>query len=149
MARTGLDRNAAEGAAIREFYVFEQRLTTQLNRQLRPLGITVTGFSYLMHLESVGGRAALTELAAAMQATQSSVSKTTKTLRDGGSVVIEGVRGDGRRKDVVLTAEGENTLREGERAMQSVVSPLLAELSVHEVAKFGERLASLADRLDD
>lgn len=143
-----MERPQQQGAMVQELAIVHQLMTTRLNWALRPLGLTMTHTSLLMHLTGQPQGCTIGELADAMQVNQPAVSKTVKALADRGAVSIHTDAADARRRTVRLTADGGALIGQAMQAMHPEVTLGLADLDDERLATLIELLRTVRVRLD-
>ncbi len=147
-ARTS-SRPARQGEALRELAIVHQLVTTRLNRALRPLGITLTHTSLMLHLSHAKEDSSVGEIAAAMEVNQPAVSKTLRTLTDLGAVTIDTPPDDARRRSVRLTRAGHTLLTNAMAAMNPDATLAFADLDDAHLDNLVRLLRAVRERLDE
>jgi DNA-binding MarR family transcriptional regulator len=143
-----MQRPQQQGAMVRELAIVHQLMTTRLNRALRPLGLTMTHTSLLMHLTGHPEGATIGDIADAMEVNQPAVSKTVKVLADRGAVSVHLDPADARRRTVRLTAAGGALIGEAMQAMHPEASRGLQDLDDEGLATLTGLLRTVRIRLD-
>jgi DNA-binding MarR family transcriptional regulator len=136
-------RLATQGRLLRELAIVEQLVTTRLNRALRPLSLTTTHLSVLLHLASVADGCSVSEIAEAMEINQPAVSKTLQSLNSRQAVVISADAADARRRVVRLSSQGQALLTDAAAAMAPDANLTFAPLSDTQLHELGDLLAQL------
>lgn len=144
----GPRRAQQQGAMVRELAIVHQLMTTRLNRALRPLGLTMTHTSLLLHLTGHPDGCTIGELADAMEVNQPAVSKTVKTLADRGAVSVHADPADARRRTIRLTQEGGGLIARAMQAMHPEATLGLADLDDERLDTLIELLSTVRARLD-
>ena len=143
-----MQRPQRQGALVRELAIVHQLMTTRLNRALRPLGLTMTHTSLLLHLTGHPQGCTIGELADAMEVNQPAVSKTVKTLTDTGAVSVHLDPSDARRRTVRLTEAGGALIGQAMQAMHPEASLGLQDLDDERLATLTDLLRTVRERLD-
>jgi DNA-binding MarR family transcriptional regulator len=143
-----MQRPQRQGAMVRELAIVHQLMTTRLNRALRPLGLTMTHTSLLMHLTGHPEGCTVGEIADAMEVNQPAVSKTVKALTDRGAVSVHLDAADARRRTVRLTAEGGALIGRAMQAMHPEATLGLQDLDDERLEALTGLLRTVRVRLD-
>ncbi len=102
-------------------------VTQQFDRSLQPTGLKATQFSVLATLYQAKGQLSVNELAEALTADRTTVTRNLKPLETAGYLRSE-TAGDRRRRMIELTQEGREKLDEArphwEAAQRSVVKSI-------------------------
>jgi DNA-binding MarR family transcriptional regulator len=144
-----VERAQRQGEMVRELAIVHQLMTTRLNRALRPLGLTMTHTSLLMHLTGHPHGCTIGEIADAMEVNQPAVSKTVKVLADRGAVSIHLDDADARRRTVRLTPDGGALIGAAMLAMHPEATLGLADLDDARLATLIDLLRTVRVRLDE
>jgi DNA-binding MarR family transcriptional regulator len=142
-------RPARQGEALRELAIVHQLVTTRLNRALRPIGITLTHASLLLHLSRTTGDSSVGEIAAAMEVNQPAVSKTLRALADRGAVTVDTPADNARRRSVRMTPAGRTLLAQAIAAMDPDATLTFADLDDRHLDDLVRLLRTVRERLDD
>jgi len=142
-------RPQQQGAIVRELAIVHQLMTTRLNRALRPLGLTMTHTSLLLHLTGHPDGCTIGEIADAMEVNQPAVSKTVKALADRGAVSVHLDPADARRRTIRLTADGGALIGQAMQAMHPEATLGLADLDDERLVTLIDLLRTVRIRLDE
>ena len=141
--RPSAHRLEIQGRVLRELAIVDQLVTTRLNRALRPLELTTTHLSVLLHLASQPEGRSVGEIAAAMEINQPAVSKTLQALGDRDAVEISTDAHDARRRVVTLSPTGRTLARDAEAAMTPDANLTFGRLSDTHLHELSDLLAQL------
>jgi DNA-binding MarR family transcriptional regulator len=114
-ATTPLD--AEELAAWRGFLRVHSAITKQLDGELvAEHGLTLSAYEVLLHLaDSPGGCARMSDIAASVLLSRSGLTRLVDRLEHAGLVRREGVEGDARGSNAVITRAGADAFRRARR----------------------------------
>lgn len=123
-------KSAIETQTPVQFQVFTEiaiiaHLADNAFAKVLPDGVTTAQFGVLNHLARLGASQTISEIAAAMQVAQPTMSSTVKKLADKGLVDLAPSEHDGRIRDVALTEAG----RAMRKRCVAATAPLQALLS--------------------
>jgi DNA-binding MarR family transcriptional regulator len=147
---TGTDpaeRAGRQGRALRELAIVQRLSATQLNRALRPLGLSLTHVSVLAHLSGPDG-ATVGEIARVMDVNQPGVSKIVTALADQDAVEIATADHDGRLRVVHLTPTGRRLLAQARVAMHPQATRTFTDLDDAQLDLLHGLLVTIHQRLD-
>jgi DNA-binding MarR family transcriptional regulator len=143
-----MERAQRQGMMVHELAIVHQLMTTRLNRALRPLGLTMTHTSLLMHLAGQPDGGTIGAIADAMEVNQPAVSKTVKALADRGAVSVHLDPADARRRTIRLTPDGGALIGRAMQAMHPEATLSLTDLDDDRLGTLIELLRTVRLRLD-
>ena len=109
--------NPEELAAWRGFLRVHSAITKELDAELiAEHGLTLSGYEVLLHLsDSPGGCARMSDIAASVLLSRSGLTRLVDRLEGAGLVRREGVEGDARGSNAVITKAGGQAFRRARR----------------------------------
>ncbi|MCC5976918.1 MAG: MarR family transcriptional regulator [Salinarimonas sp.] len=132
----------------RQLAVVSQLYTALLGRLLAPHQLTYGQFALLAHLGRHGGPTRVSDIARAVDLTQSAVTKAVQKFAGLGLVEIARDTVDQRNRPVCITALGLQHLDEVQQAFSPAFAQLLDGWDVAELRRLTGDLTALSARLD-
>ncbi|GAA2795062.1 MarR family winged helix-turn-helix transcriptional regulator [Saccharopolyspora taberi] len=126
----------------------QQALHQACERQLRPLGISMSKYAVLLALADEPGISSAA-LARRCFVTRQSLQDVLGGLRSAGLVAVAEQAGTGRARPVTLTDEGARLLREADRAIVEVENRMLAGIDRADRRRLVELLTTCAENLNE
>jgi DNA-binding MarR family transcriptional regulator len=149
----GMDRNPASPPPLPARFGQQMGIAGQLYagliaRLLEPHALTWAQFALLLHLARRGGPSRVSEMAAAVELTQSAVTKAVQKFAGLGLVEVGRDSRDARNWPVSITPKGLARLNEVQRAFGPAFAELLDGWSEAELERLIADLARLTARLE-
>lgn len=132
----------------RQLAVASQLYTGLIARLLAPHQLTYGQFALLAHLGRHGGPTRVSDIARAVDLTQSAVTKAVQKFAGMGLVEIARDTVDQRNRPVRITAQGLQHLEEVQRAFSPAFAQLLDGWDMTELQRLTSDLTALSARLD-
>ncbi len=117
-------------------------------RLLEPHGLTYPQFTLLLHLARRGAPQRVSDMAQAVELTQSAVTKAVQKFTALGLVEVMRDGHDGRNKPVQITPQGQAKLTEVQRAFGPAFAELLDGWSLEALERLTADLTRLSATLD-